>query len=64
MCIVSIPAISFFALQKTETHHRVGNSLRGPVVLLHDVVEILRLAQSDVQAGGGIDAANAGEGVA
>ena len=43
-----------------ETHHRPGDSLDRPVVLLDDVVEVLRLAHLDGQAAVGLDAHDGG----
>ena len=39
------------AAERFEAHHRPHDPLDGPVVLLDDVVEVLRLAQLDVCAG-------------
>ncbi len=48
--------------KRLVAHHWVCDSLHGSVVLLHDVVEVLLLAQFDVPAGVGIHATN-GRGV-
>jgi hypothetical protein len=41
--------------ERLEAQHRIRDPFHSPVVLLHDVVEILRLAQFNVQAGVCID---------
>ena len=46
--------------ERLESQHRICDSLHSPVVLLHDVVEVLALAQFNVKAGVLIDAMDSG----
>jgi hypothetical protein len=50
------------APERLEPQHAVGDPFHRPLVLLNDVVEVFGLAQSNIQAGVIIDAAN-GSGV-